>query len=387
MKVSVLTPDLSHNCLGRAYLLAKILQRHYQAEIIGPVLDNGIWTPLAQLDGLDYTGVEVRSLPHFLFQLRVMLKEITGDVVYASKPLLTSLGIGLLKKLLGRRPLVLDIDDWEMGFVKYNYRSMRLADRLKHVAYSTLQPYGLGSYWNNSFGEKLTRFASEITVSNSFLKNKFGGTIVWHARDTGTLNPEGFDKSSLRGTYDMDRNKRLVMFLGTPGPYKGIEDLIEATSLIQDQDVVFALVGVDERSYSRNLTRLGEETLGGRFRVFGPQPFGKIPEFLAMSDVIVIPQRRNLATVGQLPAKVFDAMAMAKPIVATAISDLPEILDGCGWTVEPGSPKQLAETIQYVIDHSGQAEQMGRKARQKCIQKYSWDAMEKVLVNIFSKYE
>jgi hypothetical protein len=34
MKISILYPDLSHNCLGRAYLLlAKILQRHYEVEI------------------------------------------------------------------------------------------------------------------------------------------------------------------------------------------------------------------------------------------------------------------------------------------------------------------------------------------------------------------
>ena len=53
-----------------------------------------------------------------------------------------------------------------------------------------------------------------------------------------------------------------------------------------------------------------------------------------------------------MPAKVFDAMAMAKPIIATNVSDLPEFLDGCGWTVAPEKPKQLADTIQYVFNHS-----------------------------------
>ena len=42
MKISILSPDLSQNCLGRAYLLAKILQSHYEVEIIGPVFGNGI---------------------------------------------------------------------------------------------------------------------------------------------------------------------------------------------------------------------------------------------------------------------------------------------------------------------------------------------------------
>jgi len=34
MKISILTPDLSHNCLGCAYLLAKILQKYYEVEIL-----------------------------------------------------------------------------------------------------------------------------------------------------------------------------------------------------------------------------------------------------------------------------------------------------------------------------------------------------------------
>jgi hypothetical protein len=42
MKISILTPDLSHNYLGRAYLLAKILQRHYEVEIIGLMFGEGI---------------------------------------------------------------------------------------------------------------------------------------------------------------------------------------------------------------------------------------------------------------------------------------------------------------------------------------------------------
>ena len=42
MKISILSPDLSHNCLGRAYLLVKILQRRYEVEIIGPMLGEGI---------------------------------------------------------------------------------------------------------------------------------------------------------------------------------------------------------------------------------------------------------------------------------------------------------------------------------------------------------
>ena len=47
MKMSVLPADLSHSCVGRAYLLAKILQRRYEVEVVGSVFENGILKPVA----------------------------------------------------------------------------------------------------------------------------------------------------------------------------------------------------------------------------------------------------------------------------------------------------------------------------------------------------
>ena len=80
-------------------------------------------------------------------------------------------------------------------------------------------------------------------------------------------------------------------------------------------------------------------------------------------------------------------MAMAKPIIATNVSDLPEILNGCGWIVEPNNPKQLAKTIEYVLENRKEAEKMSTKARKKFINEYSWNAIEKIMINIFKKYE
>jgi glycosyltransferase involved in cell wall biosynthesis len=88
-----------------------------------------------------------------------------------------------------------------------------------------------------------------------------------------------------------------------------------------------------------------------------------------------------------VPAKIFDAMAMAKPIIATNVSDIPEILDSCGWIVEPENPRQLAETIKYVFEHPVEAKENGKKAREKCKREYSWNTMEKILIEVFRKYE
>lgn len=368
-------------------MLAKVLQRRYDVEIIGPVLGDGIWAPLASVDDVEYRSVRPERMPRGCWQLARLRAQLDGDVTYASKPLLTSFGIGLLKKVADKTPLILDIDDWQMGFTKESYRNRSAASLSRSLISSAIRLYDSDSFLNVSICEKLSRLADEITVAGTFLKNRFGGTIVWHGRDTEAFDPGRFDKTAYRERYDVHAD-RVVMFLGTLRPHKGVEDLIEAVRRIKHQDIALVLVGIDYGDrYSRDLVNAAKRLLNKRFLEFGFQPFGRLPEFLAMADVVVIPQRRNLATVGQVPAKVFDAMAMAKPIVATNVSDLPHILDGCGWIVDTESPTQLAEVIQDVLNDIDHAEEMGWKARQKCIDYYSWDAMERVLAGIFGRFE
>jgi len=388
MKVSLLTPDFSANSTARAYIFAKVLKRHYDVEIIGPKFGNAIWGPIRKEESeITFKVFQGSSFPQFILETPKIVKAIKGDIIWINTPYFTSFGIGLLKKFLGRKPVILDMADWEAGFHLSDKKNV--TRRFRSLIGNTVRFFRKpNSYWSTLINERITRFAEELTVSNSFLQQKFGGTIIPHCRDTEAFNPERFNKNSIRGKCDIDKNKKIVMFFGTPKPHKGVEDLVKAISLIENQNVVLVIVGIDDKDYySENLVKMGKEILGNRFRVFGLQPFKKVPEFLAMADVTVVPQKRNVATIGQLPAKVFDAMAMAKPIIATAVSDLPEILDGCGWIVEPENPKQLAQTIKYVLDNPEEAKEVGWKARQKCITNYSWDAMEMILVDIFKKYE
>jgi len=388
MKISLLTTNLSGNSLGRTYLLAKILQRNYEVEIIGPIFGDKIWSPVVNDKSITYKPFKFNGRLQPYLQIRKLAKEIDGDVIYASKPFFTSFGLGLLKKLFNDKKVILDIDDWQMGFIKDYYRRFSFVYRLIFLTSSALFLYRNTSIWNVWLCEKLAPLADDITVSNRFLHNKFGGTIIWHARNTDAFNSLRFDGNLLREKYGIPNKKKVVMFFGTPRPHKGIEDLIKAVSLIEDSDVVLVIVGIDESDqYSKILFKTMGQELGQRFIGFGLQPFESVPNFLAMADVVVIPQRKSASTVGQTPAKVFDAMAMEKPIVATSVSDLPEILNGCGWIVEPENPIQLAESIQYALNNKKDAEEMGWKARQKCVEKYSWDAMECSLSTLFKKYE
>jgi len=357
-------------------------------EIAGPIFGSGIWEPVASDKSITYKSVRISGRFKPFWKILNLVKEIDGDVILASKPQFTSFGVGLFKKVFKRKPLILDIDDWEMGFIKERDKNTSSFSYLKALMSSALFFYKLNSFWNNFICEKMIPFADETIVSNTFLKNKFGGTIVWHARDTRAFDPAKFHKNQIKDKYKIEAKKKIVMFFGSPKSHKGIEDLIKAVRMVESRDVILAIVGIDgSNQYSKDLIKTAEESLNNKFQGFGLQPFERIPEFLAMADIVVIPQKKNWGTEGQMPAKVFDAMAMAKPIIATAVSDLPEILAGCGWIVEPENPEQLSKSIQYVIENLGEAETVGNNARKKCVENYSFNKMEEKLVDILRKYE
>jgi glycosyltransferase involved in cell wall biosynthesis len=238
-----------------------------------------------------------------------------------------------------------------------------------------------------ALAENLPGLANHITVSNSFLKDRFGGIIVWHGRDTQAFRPDRFSRDTARAAHSIGSSEKVVMFLGSPGPHKGVEELMEAVRRIPDPDVVLVLAGIpDGTPYGARLRSEGDAVLGPRFHGMGFQPFDKVPEVLTIADVVVIPQRRSLATAGQMPAKVFDAMAMGKPIVASAVSDLPYVLRDCGKIVEPGSVEDLSVAIRGFLADPDAAAELGRRARQRCVREFSWDALEPILVGVFQEF-
>jgi glycosyltransferase involved in cell wall biosynthesis len=343
MKISIVSPNMSSNGLGRAHLLANILRRRYEVEIVGPMFGDCIWHPVSMDNTIKYRYVKMGTRFKPYCKIADLLRKIDGDIIYSMKPVSTSFLSGITKRMADGTPVVLDVDDWEMGFVKENFKSKSFRGRIEYLAASTLYAYSPGSCWSAYIGEKMVPRADGITVSNNFLKNKFGGDLVWHGRDTDAFNPKNIDSHTMRDEHKIDDAKKVVMFFGTPRPHKGIEIIINAIHKIKSDNIIFALVGADDRDpYCHNLIKIAHNSLGKRFRWYGLQQFKDVPKFLSMADVVVVPQNRNLSTIGQVPAKIFDAMTMAKPVISTNVSDIPTILEGCGRIVEPGDAGQMA---------------------------------------------
>jgi glycosyltransferase involved in cell wall biosynthesis len=369
VRISIVAFDLSDNATGRADLLARLLAPRYQVSVVGPQFGEERWMP-SRHGAVSYRAVKAPRGPGFARRVPELVELIDGDVLVASKPRPTSFGLALLARRSRQRPLLLDIDDWEVGFFSRSGawgragRALNLAD-----------PNSFTWTW---LAERLVGRADAITVASRFLERRFGGTFLPHARDTEAWDPSRYDRAAARAHQGLGAGK-VVMFLGTPRGHKGVDDLIDAVGSL-GPEVVLALVGVDPAR--------GGAPRWSRFphvKVTGEIPFDDVPRYLVAADIVAVPQRETTDTVGQVPAKLFDAMALARPIVSTSVSMIPEILEGCGLVVEPGNVQALAGAIKRLLDNPAEAAALGRRARERCEAHYSFHVARATLFPLIER--
>ena len=317
--------------------------------------------------GIRVTAIPARPYPAFLAAARRLWRAIDADILYALKPYPTSFGIGLLFRAIHHTPLLLDIDDWELG----NYHALGRSQLAWSMLRGALSPNNY--VWLRLLYGMVSQ-ADGISVASTWLRQRFGGIVVPHARDTDAINPTLINGQIVRETWGLEG--RLVMFLGTLRPHKGIEDFIAAMRQLARQEVQGVIIGADPRDpYSQYLRKIA----GERISLLPLVPFRQMPAFLAAAEIVVVPQRQTPFSQAQVPAKLFDAMAMGRPIVSTAVSDIPEILADCGLVVPPGDVAALSAAIAYLLDHPFEANRLGNAARRKCVEEFSLSAASRLL--------
>ncbi len=380
-KVSLVVSDLSGGGAIRAFLLGQVLKKlNYAIEIVGFMFGKELYaTPPS---GFTITSVPGGKYPGVLTAARDLLKKIDGDIIYAVKPKPTSFGLSVLKKFTSRRPIILDMDDWELSW--YGGDQWQYRPSLKQFGRDILTKDGQLKYPDHplyiKWLENFVNYADAITIDTQFLKERFGGVYLSNGKDTDLFDPEQYDPELSRKRYGLSEY-RVLMFPGAPRPHKGVEDILIALEYLNQPDLRLVIVGGSPYDdYDQQLIKKW-----GRWIIKLPRtPVEEMPEVLSAAHIVVVPQRDTLAARAQFPLKLTDGMAMAKPVLSTRIGDIPTILGDTGYLVEPSSPQQLAEAIQQIFQNLDAANHKGLQARELCVKYHSVDAMAAVLADVIA---
>lgn len=158
-----------------------------------------------------------------------------------------------------------------------------------------------------------------------------------------------------------------VLCVGSLQPYKGQTHLVRATRLLVDRGsaVRCTLVGhgPDEGMLRREIAAAG---LGDVVLLAGPCTEDQVAHMLSHADVYVQPS--VVAPDGQMegiPVAIMEALASGLPVVAAALSGIPELVrhGETGWLVPPGDAAALAAALQDVAARPAEAANRGRAGR------------------------
>ena len=108
----------------------------------------------------------------------------------------------------------------------------------------------------------------------------------------------------------------------------------------------------------------------------------KVFELLNSASLVLIPSRHE-----GLPQVAIQASIMARPIVSTSVSGLPEVVqhNETGLLIEKGDIHGLTEAISYLLEHHDASTQMGKIARTRAMQTFDWEKCVVGYENLYKK--
>ena len=379
MKTTLISSTLSSNPFIRVYPFGKILSEKYETKIIGPANSNGIYEPLKNEDWNIQPARELKFFPFYMKTFHDIYKKADSDIVHVFKPKIYSYGVGLMLKLLKKKKIVLDIDDWESQYVLDNYLSLNPFDIAKFCLVDFYMPE---SYFSKRILEKLINYSDHLIVDALCLQKKFGGTYIPSGANTDLFDPEKFNGKEVREKYNIEKDDFLISFIGTPRKHKGILELITAFNEARkvNEKIKLMIVGASNDNQFANELRKRDGII-----VESYQPHNKIPNYVAAADSICIPLKNHPSAMFQMPYKIYEMMSMEKAIIATGVADIPLALENCGKVIEPNNVEQLKQGILEYADNKRLRREHGRKAREKCIKEYSFDVVRKKIFEVYDK--
>ncbi|MFH1143160.1 MAG: glycosyltransferase family 4 protein [Candidatus Eisenbacteria bacterium] len=178
-----------------------------------------------------------------------------------------------------------------------------------------------------------------------------------------------------------------VSYSGVFDRHRGLDTAIEGLAEARGALAGAALVLVGAGKIAPQLEGLATR-LGVREQVFfeGWQPFSLFPSYMQGSAACLIPHRRNPHTDSTIPHKLFHAMLLGRPVVASDCAPLARILKetGAGLVFPSGDACALARAILALRDPD-LAKSLAAAGRRAVLDRYRWDLTARALLDLYAR--
>ena len=174
-----------------------------------------------------------------------------------------------------------------------------------------------------------------------------------------------------------------ICYVGGITKTRGIKELVQALELTRNKVVLHLAGNFAPSSFEHELKALS----GWRHVNY----LGFINKDILMSKYFIklgiIPFLNLPNHTHAQPNKMFEYMSFKLPIACSNFNLWRNLVENnhCGKTFNPSDPDSIADTIDYIIDHSEESKKMGENGYQAVITKYNWNIEEQKLFSFYQK--
>jgi glycosyltransferase involved in cell wall biosynthesis len=237
--------------------------------------------------------------------------------------------------------------------------------------------------------------ATAVTAPSSDLLERAAGLgahepleRIPYGADVNAFDASVNEAAHVRDVLDIPRDAVVVTAVGRFVRWKGFDHLIDAvaTAAPSQPNIVLVLVG-DGDIRDELVAQTGRLGLDGRVRFAGMVGRDALPSYLAASSIVVVPSVHYDGYVDGLPNVALEAMAAGKPLIATRVGGLPDLVrpDETGLLVEEQDAGALAEAILALARDPERRMRLGVAAQAEMRERRSWASVAERFVNVYER--
>lgn len=189
--------------------------------------------------------------------------------------------------------------------------------------------------------------------------------------DTTFWKPEAYDTNWKRenGFGDTDF---IALYAGIIGHAQGLEVILEAAKLTNEQRIKFVIVG--DGPEKEKLQMLAQQSGISNVYFLPSVEKTEMPRIVKACDAAVIPLKKLNLFKGAIPSKIFENLAFEKPLLLGVDGEARALfIDNgkAGLYFEPENGADLAEKVQYLFENRAEANEMGKNGREYALQYFN----------------
>lgn len=347
----------------------------YYHEIIDRIHVHRHWTYITPNE-----GVLKKALGHISYLPSALLISNRNidkpDIVVGTSPTLFAAQAASITGSRKRIPFIMEVRDlWPAIFVELGIITNKYLIR-------ALERWEMRLY---------RKAAAIVTVTEAFRKNIIDRGIpsekvftIPNGADVDYWSPVE-DTNELRNKLNV-KDKFVVLYIGAHGISHALRKIIDSAEKLKDnENIQFLFVG--DGAEKKQLMEYANSKSLGNIRFHEPVDKNTVKKFYSLADVCLVPLRNISLFNTFIPSKMFEIMAMEKPIIGSVRGESADILDksNAALVVEPENCTEIAKAVRYLYENKSIGEEMGKNGREYVTNHYSRSALAERYMTVLTE--